>query len=42
VLPRKAANMNAKSTVATATVASVSQRFLTWMNPPLMFSSRGD
>src|SRR5665213_3645822 len=40
-LPRRAANMDARSTVATATAASVSQRFLTWMNPPLGFLTGG-
>src|SRR5436305_8123249 len=34
-LPRMAANRDARSTVATASAASVSQRFLTWMNPPM-------
>src|SRR5947209_8603197 len=33
--PRNAANNDARSTVATARAASVSQRFLTWMIPPL-------
>jgi hypothetical protein len=33
-LPRIAANRDARSTVTTARVVSVSARFLTWMNPP--------
>src|SRR6266536_1621678 len=33
--PRMTANRDARSTVATARAANVSQRFLTWMNPPL-------
>src|SRR5438067_1992861 len=35
VPPLSAANSDARSTVTTAMAANVSQRFLTWMNPPL-------
>src|SRR3954453_16764917 len=35
LLPRIAANIDARTTVTMASIANVSQRFLTWINPPL-------